>query len=70
LDGSHVFKYILPPGWALAYARLGGYGLLIVYALLFLGTGLLMAWLSPAYMLTDFLLQHVRSFMIPWPYGA
>jgi len=23
LDGSHVFKYILPPAWALSYQRLG-----------------------------------------------
>jgi Zn-dependent protease len=26
LDGSHVFKYLLPPAWALSYQRLGAYG--------------------------------------------
>src|SRR5690606_11285266 len=25
LDGSHVFKYLLPPKWSLAYQRAGAY---------------------------------------------
>ncbi len=35
LDGSHVFKYLLPPAWALAYQRLNQFGLIIIYAVLF-----------------------------------
>jgi Zn-dependent protease len=30
LDGSHVFKYLLPPAWALHYQRIGFFGLLIL----------------------------------------
>ena len=37
LDGSHVFKYVLPPAWALSYERVSRYGLLVIYAVLFLG---------------------------------
>lgn len=70
LDGSHVFKYILPPGWALAYSRLGGYGLIILYALLFLASGLLLWWLTPAFLLANGLLHSVASFIIPWPFPA
>ena len=30
LDGSHVFKYILPPSWAIRYERIGMLGILIL----------------------------------------
>ncbi|HEX6536517.1 MAG TPA: site-2 protease family protein [Gemmatimonadaceae bacterium] len=36
LDGSHVVKYLLPPAWALRYQSAGRYGLLIVFAVVFL----------------------------------
>lgn len=34
LDGSHVFKYLLPPTWSLQYQRLGFYGLFILVLML------------------------------------
>lgn len=30
LDGSHVFKYLLPPSWAIRYQQIGFFGLIIV----------------------------------------
>jgi Zn-dependent protease len=37
LDGSHVFKYLLPPAWALRYERIGFLGIVIlVFALPYL----------------------------------
>jgi Zn-dependent protease len=36
LDGSHVVKYLLPPAWALRYQSAGRFGLLIVFAVVFL----------------------------------
>lgn len=30
LDGSHVFKYLLPPSWALRYERIGFLGIFIL----------------------------------------
>lgn len=66
LDGSHVFKYVLPPAWALSYERISRYGLLIIYALLFLGGPLLMYWLYPAEAITNFLVGMVGHFVLPW----
>jgi len=37
LDGSHVFYYLLPVRLAVRYRELGRYGMLILFAILFLG---------------------------------
>ncbi|HKS07464.1 MAG TPA: site-2 protease family protein [Gemmatimonadaceae bacterium] len=34
LDGSHVFKYLLPPGWAIQYQRVGFLGIIVLLALM------------------------------------
>src|SRR6478672_3365182 len=47
LDGSHVFKYILPPAWALNYQRLGAQGLLILFLLISFGSPILNIWFGP-----------------------
>jgi Zn-dependent protease len=65
LDGSHVFKYVLPPAWALSYERISRFGLLIIYALLFLGGPLLMWWLYPAIIGNQFLCGVSRGFALP-----
>lgn len=65
LDGSHVFKYVLPPAWALAYARIARYGLVILYALLFFGGSVLMVWFAPAFALSDHLLGAVARYVFP-----
>ncbi len=68
LDGSHVFKYILPPAWALSYQRVGRYGLFILYGLLFFGGTLLMRWLSPIFYLNNVLTNAVSKFLIQLPF--
>jgi len=65
LDGSHVFKYVLPPAWALSYERISRFGLLIIYALLFLGGPLLTWWLYPAIVGNHFLCNVSRGFALP-----
>ena len=47
LDGSHVFKYVLPPALSLRYQRLGFAGLFIL--VLLLNTRLFAWWMSPVY---------------------
>ena len=64
LDGSHVFKYVLPPAWALSYERISRFGLLIIYALLFLGGPLLTWWLYPAIEGTRVLVGMSSGFML------
>ena len=71
LDGSHVLKYLLPPGWALGYQRVGFFGIIIL--LFLLRTPVLSWWLYPAQLLmegafrltlaTSTLLPHVLA---PW----
>jgi Zn-dependent protease len=70
LDGSHVFKYLLPPRWALAYQRLAGVGLLLLFALLSFGRGLVTAWLAPAYILRLVAQKLYYPYMLPNPFDA
>ena len=65
LDGSHVMKYILPPGWALGYQRVGFFGIIIL--LFLLRTPILTWWLTPAYWLMGlaFDLTQVTSTLLP-----
>lgn len=51
LDGSHVFKYLLPPAWALNYQRVGAQGLLILFLLIAFGRPLLNFWFQPVFFL-------------------
>jgi Zn-dependent protease len=48
LDGSHVFKYLLPRALAERYVQFGRYGLLILILLLSFGERVLQAWMGPA----------------------
>lgn len=70
LDGSHVFKYLLPPRWSLAYQRLGGVGLLLLFAVLSFGRPLVSAWLSPAYYLRELAERIYFPYMLPNPFSA
>ena len=69
LDGSHVFKYLLPPAWAIQYQNLGRFGLLLLFALLYLGRPLLNLWLTPAYVLSDLAESRVAGFLLPSPFA-
>jgi Zn-dependent protease len=70
LDGSHVFKYLLPPKWSLAYQRLAGVGFLLLFAMLSFGRPLVTAWLSPAYYLRMLAEQVYYPYMLPNPFVA
>jgi Zn-dependent protease len=48
LDGSHVFKYLLPRPLAVRYVQFGRFGLLALIILLQWGGGALNVWMSPA----------------------
>lgn len=67
LDGSHVFKYLLPPRWALAYQRIAGAGLIIIIALLAFGRGIINAWLSPVFALAQFAERLYFPYVLPNP---
>jgi Zn-dependent protease len=69
LDGSHVFKYILPPAWALSYERVGRYGLFLLYALLFFGGTLLFTWFQPVFWMSSWLVKLVLRFVLPLPFS-
>lgn len=51
LDGSHVFKYLLPPAWAQQYVALGRMGFVVLLVMLWVGRPLISAWMTPAYAL-------------------
>ncbi len=69
LDGSHVFKYLLPPRWALQYQRLGGAGLLILFAMLSFGRPLINAWLTPVYVLRIMAERVYFPYLLPNPFA-
>lgn len=68
LDGSHVFKYILPPAWALNYQRLGAQGLLILFLLISFGAPILDIWFTPVYVLSKLAARAVFPYILPSPW--
>ncbi|CAA9350905.1 MAG: FIG004556: membrane metalloprotease [uncultured Gemmatimonadaceae bacterium] len=64
LDGSHVFKYLLPPAWSLNYQRLGAYGFILLFLLITVGRPLLSAWMRPALIVAGALRGLVAPFMV------
>ena len=70
LDGSHVFKYLLPPALALQYQALGRFGFALLFLLLVFGKGVLRWWLTPAFVGTNFLVGLVRPFVLLGAGGA
>jgi Zn-dependent protease len=69
LDGSHVFKYLLPPQWALQYQRLGMYGLFVLIGFLWVGQPLLNIWLAPAKILFALTAQLYFPYLLPNPFA-
>jgi Zn-dependent protease len=65
LDGSHVFKYLLPPAWSLGYQRLGAYGFILLFLLITVGRPLLALWMGPAIRFAGVLRGIVAPFMVP-----
>jgi Zn-dependent protease len=65
LDGSHVFKYLLPRPLAVQYERFGRFGLIALIALLAWGERFLYAWLTPFYRVSDRVFSFVRPSELP-----
>jgi Zn-dependent protease len=69
LDGSHVFKYLLPPALSLRYQRLGAYGFLILLLLMSVGRPVLSAWLRPVMLLSSVAEQLYAPYVLPTPFN-
>jgi Zn-dependent protease len=65
LDGSHVMKYLLPPSLSLRYQQFGRYGIILLVLLLYFGSGLLQAWLRPAFAFESWLLRLAQPWALP-----
>lgn len=65
LDGSQVLKHFLPRAWAVHYQRVGFYGVALLVMLLYFAPGLLTAWLHPANVVSNVLLNAVRPAVLP-----
>ena len=68
LDGSHVFKYLLPQRLAILYQRLAGVGFLLLFALLYFGSGLLSWWFTPISIAFQKLQNLFDPYMLPNPF--
>lgn len=69
LDGSHVFKYLLPPRLALAYTRLAGAGILVLLALMYFVPGLRSVVVGPALFVQSIAERLYLPFMLPNPFS-
>jgi Zn-dependent protease len=65
LDGSHVFKYLLPPKVAVHYVRFGRFGLLALVVLLQWGGDALRVWMSPVLGAAYAGIESVNRFILP-----
>jgi Zn-dependent protease len=65
LDGSHVFKYLLPAPLAIQYQRVARYGILVLIALMWLSPRTLLVLMSPAYQTYGWTTSQLRQFALP-----
>lgn len=68
LDGSHVFKYLLPVRLAILYQRMANVGFLLLFALLYFGSGLLNTWFTPIAIVLEKLRVVFGPYMLPNPF--
>jgi Zn-dependent protease len=70
LDGSHVFKYLLPPKWALQYMKLGFIGFIVLIVLLRTppGEAFFRTWTAPATLLEQAAVTTVLPYVLASPY--
>ncbi len=67
LDGSHVFKYLLPPSLARQYTRLAGAGVLVLLACMYFVPGFGNVIIGPARFVQSFAERLYLPFMLPNP---
>jgi Zn-dependent protease len=67
LDGSHVFKHLLPGVLAEYYVRFQRFGFLALILLLTVGQSVLNAWMTPAMALNDLAMRTVSPFLLAAP---
>ncbi len=65
LDGSHVFKYLLPRPLAIRYVQFGRYGLLVLILLLQFGRRPLDIWMSPVTLVANAVQSGLESYTLP-----
>lgn len=70
LDGSHVFKYLLPPAWSIRYQRVAGGGLLLLVLLLSVARPVINAWMAPAVALWQWAHRLYLSALLPLSFGV
>jgi Zn-dependent protease len=68
LDGSHVFKYLLPGKLGALYERVSSAGFLILFALLYWGQSVLNFWFTPVFLLSQRFQGFYIPFMLPNPF--
>lgn len=67
LDGSHVFKYLLPARFAYLYERLGSAGILLLIGLMYVAPGMRTVVFAPA-LVVQSAAQHLYApFLLPSP---
>jgi len=64
LDGSHVFKYLLPRPLAVQYVRFSRFGLIVLVMLLAWGERLLSAWMTPFFTVAEGLLSLAQASLL------
>jgi Zn-dependent protease len=69
LDGSHVFKYLLPPSLALAYQRVAGAGILVLLGFMYFVPGFRGVIVGPALFVQSFAERLYLPFMLPNPFS-
>jgi Zn-dependent protease len=65
LDGSHVFKYLLPVPLAIRYQQIARYGILVLVALMWFSPRTLSVLLSPAYRTFGWTTTQLQSYTLP-----
>lgn len=68
LDGSHVFKYLLPPGLSRLYARLAGAGVLLLIGVLYFVPGVARVVVGPAVFVQSLASRLYFPFLLPNPF--
>lgn len=69
LDGSHVFKYLLPAPLARIYRRIAGFGVLVLIGCLYFLPGFTDVIVRPASYLQSLAAKLYLPFMLPTPFS-